>query len=73
MVHSVRAAADGSRLVVHVVPTDLADFSELEQLMSALDHARPWLRRQVASEINRKRVPDIAFQILLNPEVDSQS
>jgi len=68
MVHSVKASKDGSTLVVHVVPTAINNFAELEQLMAALDHARPWLRQQVASEINRKRTPEIAFQIILNPE-----
>ena len=68
MVHSVKASKDWSTLVVHVVPTAIANFAELEQLMAALDHARPWLRQQVASEINRKRTPEIAFQIVLNPE-----
>ena len=70
-VHSVRASSDGSKLIVHVVPTDVVEFSELDQLMSALDHARPWLRQQVASEIYRKRIPDIAFQIILNPDMES--
>ena len=69
MVHSVKASKDGSTLVVHVVPTAIASFAELEQLMAALDHARPWLRQQVASDINRKRTPEIAFQIVLNPEL----
>jgi len=35
-------------------------------VLITLDH---WLRQQVASEINRKRTPEIAFQIVLNPEL----
>ncbi len=66
MVHSVTASDDGGRLTVNVVPNEIADFGELELLMAALDRARPWLRQQVASEINRKRVPEIAFQIILS-------
>jgi len=68
IVHSVKATKDGSTLVVHVVPTAIADFAELEQLMAALERARTWLRQQVASEINRKHTPEITFQIVLNPE-----
>jgi len=68
LVHSVTASTDGARLIVNVVPTDVDSFDSLESLMSALDSARPWLRSQIASEIYRKRTPDIRFQIVLGAE-----
>lgn len=71
IVHSVHSSADGSKLIVHVVPTELANLAELEQLLSALDRARAWMRQQVAAEIMRKRMPDIAFQVLLNPDTQA--
>jgi ribosome-binding factor A len=67
-VHSVEASADGSRLIVNVVPADVADFDSLESLVATLDAARPWLRRQVAAEIYRKRTPEIRFQVVLNAD-----
>ena len=33
---------------------------------------RPWLRRQVAAEINRKRTPDIRFQVVFSAEEQMQ-
>jgi ribosome-binding factor A len=68
LVHSVTASADGARLIVNVVPTDIANFDSLELLVAALDAARPWLRSQIASEIYRKRTPDIRFQIVIGEE-----
>ncbi len=68
LVHSVTASADGAKLIVNVVPTDIATFDSLELLVAALDAARPWLRSQIASEIYRKRTPDIRFQVVLGDE-----
>ena len=68
LVHSVTASTDGARLIVNVVPTDIANFDSLESLMAALDAARPWLRSQIASEIYRTRTPEIRFQIVLGDE-----
>lgn len=68
IVHSATASSDGNKLVVHVVPTEALTFEDLEQLVATLDHARSWLRQQVATEIYRKRVPDVAFQIVLGAE-----
>jgi ribosome-binding factor A len=68
LVHSVDASPDGVRLTINVVPNDIANFDSLGSLMEALEAARPWLRGQVAAEINRKRTPDIRFQIVLGSE-----
>ena len=63
-VESVRAAGDASRLVVSVVPDGDVGLDELDEIYAALLHAGPWLRRQVAAEIHRKRTPELAFLVL---------
>jgi len=64
VVESVRAAGDGSRLVVSVVAGADVGLDELDEIYAALRHAGPWLRRQVAAEIHRKRTPELAFLVL---------
>ncbi|MCA9595516.1 MAG: ribosome-binding factor A [Myxococcales bacterium] len=64
VVHSVTPAPDGARLLVTVMATNESDMSSLEETHGALESARPWLRRQVAAEISRKRTPDLAFCVL---------
>ena len=71
MVHSVEASVDGARLTVNVMPGDTESLESLESLMDALNGARPWLRRQIAEEIVRKRTPDIRFQVVLGQELES--
>lgn len=63
-VHSVVPGADASRLVVRVVPPREAGIEEIEAAYEALTHARSWLRQQVATEITRKRAPELDFQVL---------
>jgi ribosome-binding factor A len=65
MVHSVEASADGARLTVNVIPGDPEGLESLELLMHALNGARPWLRRQIAEEIVRKRIPEVRFEVIL--------
>ncbi|MEZ4224308.1 MAG: hypothetical protein R3B13_25385 [Polyangiaceae bacterium] len=38
---------------------------DIDAAYDALRKAGPWLRRQVASEIHRKRTPELAFQVLV--------
>jgi ribosome-binding factor A len=64
VVHSVHAAGDGSRLVVSVAAGAEVSLDELDEIYAALLRAGPWLRRQVAAEIHRKRTPDLSFQVL---------
>ena len=68
MVHSVHASPDGARLTIYVIPGDPESFESLTSLMDALDSARPWLRRQIAEEIVRKRTPEVRFEIVLADE-----
>jgi ribosome-binding factor A len=71
MVHSVEASADGAKLTVNVIPGEAENFESLESLTEVLNAARPWLRRQIAEEIVRKRTPEIRFVIVLGLEDDS--
>jgi ribosome-binding factor A len=71
LVHSVDASHDGARLTINVIPTDVANLDALESLTEALEAARPWLRGQVAADINRKRTLEIRFQVLLDTLSDS--
>lgn len=62
-VQSVEPAPDGARLLVTVVPSSSSAPVSLDELLGALEHARPWLRQQVAQEIHRKRTPELAFTV----------
>ena len=68
IVHSVQSSADGARLTVYVTPGDPEGLDSLASLMEALDAARPWLRRQIAEEIVRKRTPEVRFEVVLGAE-----
>jgi ribosome-binding factor A len=64
-VHSVTSYANGARLTIFVLPTTPIDIDALDEVMQALEGAKPWLREQVAEEIHRKRCPDLAFMLLM--------
>lgn len=70
-VHSVMPAPDAGRLLVLVYfanPRMAVPFVELLQRLEAVS---PWLRREVARSIARKRVPELAFQ-LIRPEMAAE-
>jgi ribosome-binding factor A len=69
-VESVAPAPDASRLLVRCVAPPGSKLEDLEALYEALQHARPWLRRQVAAEIRRKRTPELSFAVLPGWEPD---
>ncbi len=62
-VEAVVLAEGGAHLIVVLTPVRQLDEEELDASVEALFAARPWLRRQVAAEIHRKRAPELAFQI----------
>jgi ribosome-binding factor A len=64
-VHSVFASKDGSSLTICVIPEGPCSFEQCTELVEALDVARAWVRQQIAAEINRKRTPELRFQLLL--------
>jgi ribosome-binding factor A len=63
----VHIAADGKRARVMV---SLADAADREHSLAALDHARAFLRTQVAHRLALRRMPDLAFELdsVVNPE-----
>jgi len=61
-VESVEPAPSASRMRV-VVSADID--ADGASSLDALAHARNFLRRQVAGEINRKRVPELSFVLML--------
>lgn len=61
-VESVEPAPTASRMRV-IVSADID--TDGDAILDALTHARHFLRRQVAGEINRKRVPELSFVLML--------
>lgn len=64
VVHSVVPTPDGARLLVIVRVTEPASIEALNELHDVLNSARAWLRAEVASDIHRKRAPDLTFRVL---------
>lgn len=63
IVHSVAPGAEGGKMVVRVVLSKVGTFEDIEAAYEALGQARTWLRQQLAVDINRKRTPDLEFQV----------
>jgi len=63
-VESVTPAPDASRLLVSVVYDDPTP-TEVSEIYHALTTARGLLRRALASELNRKRTPELIFTVSL--------
>lgn len=63
-VHGVVPAPDASRLLVQVYFPDASAAVSVIELVQRLERIRPWLRREVAQAIVRKRAPELAFQLL---------
>lgn len=64
VVQSVVPTPDGGRLLVVVRVTEPTSIEALNELHDLLNSARGWLRAEVASEIHRKRAPDLTFRVL---------
>jgi ribosome-binding factor A len=64
-VERVEPTGDDSRFVVlFAVEGDAAQRSSAD-LLASLEMARPALLREVAATISRRKLPDLAFQIVL--------
>lgn len=70
-VHSVVPAPDAGRLLVRVYFANPRAVVPLVELLQRLAAATPWIRREVARAIVRKRAPELAFQ-LISAEMASQ-
>jgi len=64
---AVQPAPDESRLLVTVAPT-LPGPCDPAEVLVRLDKAQVTLRTQVAAGIHRKKVPQLAFRVMLNAE-----
>lgn len=72
---SVEISKDGACLIVSVAPPpspslpgETGEAVDMEAIFAALEGARAWVRQQIAVEINRKRTPEVRFQLVLRPE-----
>ena len=64
-VTAVDASPDLRRATVFVVPLGggIINDAETEQVLSALNHAAPYIRRQVAREVRLKFLPAFSFRM----------
>jgi len=64
LVESVVPFPSASRLLVTLVPAVSAGTAPLEEYIEHLEQFKGLLRGEVASAINRRKVPDLVFRIL---------
>jgi len=62
-VHDVVPAPDATRLLV-IVCLPESECDNADHAMEALRQIRGYLRSQIADEIQRKRTPDLIFQVM---------
>jgi len=67
-IKSVEPAPDTSCLRVTVFPLYNASQADPEEIMLLLKSAKNFLRKEVAAEISRRRVPDLTFRVIIEPE-----
>jgi ribosome-binding factor A len=70
-VHSVQSRGDGAYLSINLIAPGPVNTCDLDGLYEALEHARGWLRQQVAEEVHRKRVPELMLVVLPPWEVEA--
>lgn len=61
---SVTPAPHSGRLLVLVQPHEPVDAGGKDLLTEKLRHATGWLRSEVAASINRRKTPELVFQLL---------
>lgn len=64
MVAAVEPAPDSTRLLVSLCPAPSAEPHEPAEVLAALQRAQAFLRREVASAIHRKKVPELTFRMI---------
>ena len=69
-VQNVVPAPDASRLLVQVYFVDSRMAVQLPDLLEKLARATPWLRREVARGIVRKRAPELVFQLVCAQQME---
>jgi ribosome-binding factor A len=68
-VDSVEQLSDMSFLLITVIPIYREQASDPDGIIQFLESAKPFLRKEVAAEINRKRMPDFRFKVVIDPEM----
>jgi ribosome-binding factor A len=63
-VEAVEPAPNASRLLVVLRPWSPAASRDLKVVLASLGEVKGYWRAQVAAAINRKKVPDLVFQVL---------
>ncbi len=67
-IESVEPAPDTSCLRITVFPLYSTPQPDPEAILLFLETAKSFLRKEVASEISRRRVPDFTFRVIVDPE-----
>ena len=65
---SVDPGPGPERLLVSIALPRGSSGTKAESALQALVEKRPWLRSELAQAIHRKRVPDLAFRVVMDPE-----
>ena len=68
VVYSVTPAPDASRLLVCVYFPNPSPGMDAGEIVGRLERARGFLRSEVAGAINRKRTPELQFQLVVPGE-----
>lgn len=64
LVEAIEPAPNASRLMVILRPWGPAASRDLGKVLASLAAAKGYWRSQIAAAINRKKVPDLVFQVL---------
>jgi len=64
---SVEPAPTVSRLLVKVYPLPGSPRRSVPEICSVLKAARPFLRREIAEAISRRKIPELAFEVVPGP------
>lgn len=63
-VHDVVPTADPARMRVVFVAGETAAGHDKSQVLSRLEHARPAMVREIANSIHRRKIPQLAFEVI---------
>ena len=69
---SVDPGPGPERLLVSIALPSGSSGTKAEGALQALVEKRPWLRSELAQAIHRKRVPDLAFRVVMDPEAKDE-
>ncbi|MBF0501446.1 MAG: ribosome-binding factor A [Candidatus Riflebacteria bacterium] len=67
---SVELAPNSSRLLVKIYPLPHSEPRSVTEIHAILKSARPFMKREIAESICRKRTPELVFEIVPGPGGD---